>query len=123
MGDSEIGEHNRWSPKCPLLNRSDTRNKSKQPVSDLNKLLSQIRDIRLGAYPETPFYSSNTIRNSAEKIRLNFDFPEYATLDARLTSFDNWPESTGQTPQSLSEAEFFTRKNRIEYYALAVAVV
>lgn len=39
IGDNEVNEHLRWSPRCPLLQRCDTTNVPLKPISELDQLL------------------------------------------------------------------------------------
>lgn len=111
MGDNEINEHSRWSPNCPLLNGQNTSNIPKEPISELNELILQHKeqrlDIRFKSYVETPFTTLSINENLSVKSLKNSSFPKFETVEARLKTFHNWPEITGQTPQELAEAGFF----------------
>lgn len=104
LGDNEIDEHNRWSSRCPLLNEHSTSNVPKEPISDLNEMLSEFNgqkiDRRIGSYAETPIFS---FKNNQQ----NYHFSDLALETLRLKTFVNWPDSTKKTPQELSEAGFF----------------
>lgn len=102
LGDVEIEEHYRWSRNCPLINEFLTSNKPMESASELKALLAQIKKFKLdrqvGAYVETPFKF---------KQQGKYCFPFLSNRAYRLETFRNWPKSSKQTPQILSEAGFF----------------
>lgn len=132
IGDTEVGEHKRWSPQCPLLERCDTTNVPLKPISELDQLLPPPSppdlcgsngsiDRRLGSYTETNFSTPaidvvGTLATMAaeaaeayefQTFRRGPEFPEYAIEMARLRSFKEWPKTMKQKPEQLSDAGFF----------------
>lgn len=66
MGDNEVNEHLRWSPRCPLMKRCESTNVPIKPISQLDELLppplvsfdvcgTSGIDRRPGSYAETLF--------------------------------------------------------------------
>lgn len=77
-------------------------------------------DVRPGSYTETQFTTSPSVETEDQPPQLNNhqieretqtlkhpDFPQYAIESARLRSFDEWPKTSRQRPQQLSDAGFF----------------
>lgn len=83
IGDNEVNEHKRWSPRCPLLERYDTTNVPMQPTTELDQLLT----------PPSPLLSSTTI--AYDECGTN----RSAQLDRRLGSYAETHFSTPTNAQ------------------------
>lgn len=117
IGDDVLNEHMSWSTNCPLLRGQKTSN---IPIKkDLNFKQSSLQndsamnnkvriDRRINAYVETPFplIHEKATNDIVQELRKP-DFPSYSSKEKRLETFVEWPESTHQSPETLSEAGFF----------------
>lgn len=108
MGDNEVLEHERWSRNCPLLNGQITLNIPFGPIQELKELLSTVSDkirepVWIEKYVETPSFFFKKERTSENRP----DFPEFMDEPKRLQTYENWPKSSTQSPNQLSEAGFF----------------
>lgn len=111
-GDEPMKDHARWSGGCPFVN--------KEPVGNI-PLENDDDDHSSGFDTCGPF--SLQIQSCGDSTALPEDpkllespnflktrppsFPDFATIDARLRSYDTWPISLKLKPKVLSEAGFF----------------
>ncbi|XP_072932741.1 death-associated inhibitor of apoptosis 1-like isoform X2 [Epargyreus clarus] len=91
-GDDPARDHQRWAPQCPFL---------KQQVSagnvPLDTPISNGRDECGVRAPPT----ANAVRMPGPV------HPRYASVAARLRTFNDWPRCMRQKPEELAEAGFF----------------
>jgi len=62
---------------------------------------------RTGPHSSTPTLTEHLMLKRAINYWQAPRHPNYNSLSARLQSFKDWPHSEAQTPEALSEAEFY----------------
>jgi hypothetical protein len=119
-GDDPAVDHKRWAAQCPLVNGRDTDNiPLDRTVKDEEKefFLQNEEILRQGS---DECGTSAPVESSEEElIQQNHErgvctakltgpaHPAYASLDARLASFKDWPKNMGRNVENLVEAGFF----------------
>lgn len=117
-GDNAMIDHQKWSDDCPFVLGYSCGN---VPIdaNDISMSSSSGQDtcgkygieIRPNSFPE-----KNAVPNTSTSLDLSKlgvqpsrgpAYPGYATYDARLTSFSEWPRSMKQKPDELAAAGFF----------------
>ncbi|XP_026290013.1 death-associated inhibitor of apoptosis 1 isoform X2 [Frankliniella occidentalis] len=110
-GDDPIEEHKKWSKNCSFLKHMKVGN---IPIDPSNP--PPLPPVERGGYDECGIYNIKKSDNcpvipSLEKLgiqkRYNPAHPAYATLDARIESYESWPIGLKLRPQELAEAGFF----------------
>lgn len=89
-GDDPAKDHQRWAPQCPFVKKLGGSGSSDTSGSGRDECGSR-----------TPTGSSSPPRMAGPV------HPRYASENARLKSFKDWPRSMKQTPEELAEAGFF----------------
>lgn len=95
LGDDPLADHEKWSPHCAFLKRPNDVGNVPFDNLGLNVSVSQAttREMRkMGIFKTTPPR-----------------FLCYATLEARLKSFNTWPISIPTKSEELAQVGFFTR--------------
>lgn len=92
-GDDVVSDHRRWSPNCIFL-------RSIMPGEDV-----------CGKYEIKPFsLPEGTVLMGLQKLAVPSrkpTFPDYATYEARLKSYKDWPKAMKQKPAVMADAGFF----------------
>lgn len=105
IGDNEVNEHLRWSPRCPLLQRGETKNVPLKPISELDQLLPPPSPIsfdvcgvsgillerRPGSYAETHF-STPSNAPSSDHVESLATMAAAATVEYEFQTFRRRPE-------------------------------
>ncbi|GLV43985.1 Death-associated inhibitor of apoptosis 1 [Carabus blaptoides fortunei] len=112
-GDDPMADHQRWANNCPFVRGMNVGNIPMDP-NDKVELPCRGQDtcgrygiqVRPNSVPER---SEQNIDLNAYGITPNRSpaYPNYATLEARLRTFKEWPLSIKQKPDELAGAGFF----------------
>lgn len=111
FGDNEVNEHLRWSPRCPLLQRGETKNVPLKPFAELDQLLpppspSISFDVcglngsplerRPGSYAEThfspPLFSTPSHTPATDHVESLATMAAAATVEYEFQTFRRRPE-------------------------------
>nr|CAD7573791.1 unnamed protein product [Timema californicum] len=114
-GDDAMRDHQRWGPHCPFLRKFSVGNVPLAGGSDEEFPANQSYDtcgpygieIRPFSGPEKSVLGGASLEKLGVNKTQGPAFPQYASIDARMKSFDGWPVSLKQRPDKLSEAGFY----------------
>lgn len=114
-GDNAMNDHQKWSDGCPFVLGYNCGN---VPI-DLDDLSMSSAgqdtcgkygiEIRPNSYPEKDSGQGTSLNLSKLGVQPSRGpaYPGFATYEARLNSFSEWPRSMKQKPDELSSAGFF----------------
>ncbi|XP_046986426.1 baculoviral IAP repeat-containing protein 7-like [Schistocerca americana] len=113
-GDDPFQEHKKWSPTCPFVSGFDVGNvpidESTLPFRPQKNRACDTCGI-FGMDAPAPGELMGGLSETMEKLGIAYSskplWPEFVTIDSRLKTYENWPISMKQKPETLSEAGFF----------------
>lgn len=121
IGDNEVNEHLRWSPRCPLLMRCDTTNVPLKPISELDRLLP----------PPSPLISFDVCgsngahleRRPGSYAETHFSTPSASVFQHQAPVTDYVETLATMAAAATGEYEFQTFRRRPEFpeYAIEMA--
>nr|CAD7573792.1 unnamed protein product [Timema californicum] len=112
-GDDAMRDHQRWGPQCPFIRKIPVGNVPLTGGLDLDppRAYDTCGLYGIDIHPSSGVEKTVLGDVSLEKLGVNKTkgpvFPQYASIDARIKSFDGWPLSLKQRPDQLSEAGFY----------------
>ncbi|KAI5726807.1 putative inhibitor of apoptosis isoform X1 [Diaphorina citri] len=109
QGDDPLKDHEKWSPNCWFLRRLKKGNTESAGYDTCGSLI--IEPPKSKSEVSQSCSQPNQVVSSLEKLGIHKNsppaFPNYATYESRLRSFDSWPISLRLKPVTLTEAGFF----------------
>lgn len=107
-GDDPMQDHERWSPSCKFIRKLSDGAQADVPKEDGYDICGRTEfRSKCGVGLKTKNETPPSLENLGIHKNKAPSFANYATLEARLRSFDTWPIAMKLKPNTLSEAGFF----------------
>ncbi|CAB0014317.1 unnamed protein product [Nesidiocoris tenuis] len=113
-GDDPMADHERWAPACRFVRNQDVHNiplnEEAATSSDSGSESLEGNDVcgHEMEFPSEPSRPASVLETHEGYLRSRApSFPNYATYDSRLRSYETWPISLKLKPNVLSDAGFF----------------